>query len=262
MVNSWQKYTIICIYAKKTVLLQAKSAKMTILSIETSTSVCSAALSVNGKTIASRIHRDGANHARLLPVYIDELLTELKSRALVLGAVALSEGPGSYTGLRIGASTAKGLCYGYSIPLIPIATTEVLCAALAAKHPLKEGDYLIPMIDARRMEVYTALYQIQNGSFVPKTNITAAIIDSEQAIPFGDGQNYIFGDGAATCKDILSKNADFIDTIVPNAAEMGQLALRYLQNDSTRVSDADIAYYEPFYLKEFIAAKSHVKGLV
>ena len=139
MVNSWQKYTIICIYAKKTVLLQAKSAKMTILSIETSTSVCSAALSVNGKTIASRIHRDGANHARLLPVYIDELLSELKSRALVLGAVALSEGPGSY-----------------------------------------------PMIDARRMEVYTALYQIQNGSFVPKTNITAAIIDSEQAIPFGD----------------------------------------------------------------------------
>ena len=215
--------------------MQAKSAKMTILSIETSTSVCSAALSVNGKTIASRIHRDGANHARLLPVYIDELLTELKSR---------------------------GLCYGYSIPLIPIATTEVLCAALAAKHPLKEGDYLIPMIDARRMEVYTALYQIQNGSFVPKTNITAAIIDSEQAIPFGDGKNYIFGDGAAKCKDILSKNADFIDTIVPDAAEMGQLALRYLQNDSTRVSDADIAYYEPFYLKEFIAAKSHVKGLV
>ena len=101
---------------------------MTILSIDTSTRVCSAALSVDGTTIASRINREDGNHARQLPVFVDELLAELRQRGLSLDAVALSEGPGSYTGLRIGAGIAKGLCYGLHIPLIPIPTTEVLCA--------------------------------------------------------------------------------------------------------------------------------------
>ena len=153
--------------------MHAKSAKMTVLSIETSTSVCSAALSVDGQMIVSRFNREGTNHARLLPVFIEELLSELKERSLQLDAVALSEGPGSYTGLRIGASTAKGLCYGFNIPLVPIATTEVLCAALMAKHNVLDGDYLLPMVDARRMEIYTALYQVQNGVPVLQNNITA-----------------------------------------------------------------------------------------
>lgn len=242
--------------------MHAKSAKMTVLSIETSTSVCSAALSVNGQTIASRIHRDGANHARLLPVFIEELLAEMKARSLSLDAVALSEGPGSYTGLRIGASMAKGLCYGCDIPLIPIATTEVLCAALMATRQVREGDCLLPMIDARRMEVYTALYKIQDGIPVRQSDITARIVESGDSVPRGEGRNCFFGDGAAKCKELLAENADFIEDIVPDAAVMGQLAMRHIEHKKQCLKGTDLAYYEPFYLKEFIAAQSHVKGLV
>ena len=242
--------------------MHAKSAKMTVLSIETSTRVCSAALSVDGQTIASRMNREDGNHARFLSIFVKELLAELDAQSLSLDAVALSEGPGSYTGLRIGASTAKGLCYGYDIPLIPIATTEVLCASLMAQRGLQDGDYLLPMIDARRMEVYTALYQIRNGRPVLQNDIAAKVIDSAEALEYGNGRNIFFGDGAAKCKDILSKNADFIDDIVPDAADMGLLALQHMQDARTCRTATDLAYYEPFYLKEFIAAQSHVKGLV
>ena len=241
--------------------MHAKSAKMTILSIETSTSVCSAALSVDGQTIASRINRENTNHARFLSIFVKELLDELKQRTLTLDAVALSEGPGSYTGLRIGASTAKGLCYGYDIPLIPIATTEVLCASLMAKNEVQDGEWLLPMIDARRMEVYTALYRLQNGVPVLQGDIAAKVIESAESLKYGQGRNLFFGDGAAKCKDLLAEKADFIGDIVPDAADMGPLAERYWQEKKV-VEGKDLAYYEPFYLKEFIAAQSHVKGLV
>ena len=241
--------------------MHAKSAKMTILSIETSTSVCSAALSVDGQTIASRINRENTNHARFLSIFVKELLDELKQRTLTLDAVALSEGPGSYTGLRIGASTAKGLCYGYDIPLIPIATTEVLCASLMAKNKVQDGEWLLPMIDARRMEVYTALYRVQNGVPVLQGDIAAKVIESAESLEYGQGRNVFFGDGAAKCKDLLAEKADFIGDIVPDAADMGPLAERYWQEKKV-VEGKDLAYYEPFYLKEFIAAQSHVKGLV
>ena len=241
--------------------MHAKSAKMTILSIETSTSVCSAALSVDGQTIASRINRENTNHARFLSIFVKELLDELKQRTLTLDAVALSEGPGSYTGLRIGASTAKGLCYGYDIPLIPIATTEVLCASLMAKNEVQDGEWLLPMIDARRMEVYTALYRVQNGVPVPQGDIAAKVIESAESLEYGQGRNLFFGDGAAKCKDLLAEKAESIGDIVPDAADMGPLAERYWQEKKV-VEGKDLAYYEPFYLKEFIAAQSHVKGLV
>ena len=241
--------------------MHAKSAKMTILSIETSTSVCSAALSVDGQTIASRINRENTNHARFLSIFVKELLDELKQRTLTLDAVALSEGPGSYTGLRIGASTAKGLCYGYDIPLIPIATTEVLCASLMAKNEVQDGEWLLPMIDARRMEVYTALYRVQNGVPVLQGDIAAKVIESAESLKYGQGRNLFFGDGAAKCKDLLAEKADFIGDIVPDAADMGPVAERYWQEKKV-VEGKDLAYYEPFYLKEFIAAQSHVKGLV
>ena len=241
--------------------MHAKSAKMTILSIETSTSVCSAALSVDGQTIASRINRENTNHARFLSIFVKELLDELKQRTLTLDAVALSEGPGSYTGLRIGASTAKGLCYGYDIPLIPIATTEVLCASLMAKNEVQDDDWLLPMIDARRMEVYTALYRVQNGVPVLQGDIAAKVIESAESLEYGQGRNVFFGDGAAKCKELLAEKADFIGDIVPDAADMGPLAERYWQEKKV-VEGKDLAYYEPFYLKEFIAAQSHVKGLV
>ena len=241
--------------------MHAKSAKMTILSIETSTSVCSAALSVDGQTIASRINRENTNHARFLSIFVKELLDELKQRTLTLDAVALSEGPGSYTGLRIGASTAKGLCYGYDIPLIPIATTEVLCACLMAKNEVQDGEWLLPMIDARRMEVYTALYRLQNGVPVLQGDIAAKVIESAESLEYGQGRNLFFGDGAAKCKDLLAEKAEFIGDIVPDAADMEPLAEKYWQEKKV-VEGKDLAYYEPFYLKEFIAAQSHVKGLV
>ena len=132
---------------------------MTILCIETSTQVCSAAVTIGGVPVAERVCREGANHAQMLPVFVEELLAEVKAKGLRIEAVALSEGPGSYTGLRIGTSTAKGICYGLDVPLIPVQTLQVLCVVAASVQPIEHTDvYLCPMIDARRMEVYTAVY--------------------------------------------------------------------------------------------------------
>ena len=231
---------------------------MVVLSIETSTSVCSAAISVDGITKLSRINREGTNHAKMLPIYIKELLDEAATNGLKLDAVALSEGPGSYTGLRIGASTAKGLCYGLNIPLIPIATTEVLCAACTANDQLPMTNYrLLPMLDARRMEVYTDW----NG-------IRALIIDETTAAEIkasatAEQPIYYFGDGAEKCKPLLeSDNVHFVADIVPDAAVMGKLAEQKFNEPTTRRTEQELAYYEPFYLKDFVAAPSHVKGLI
>ena len=132
---------------------------MTILCIETSTSVCSAAICKDGAPIKQCINYEGSNHARLLPLYIDELLTLAREQGLTIDAVALSEGPGSYTGLRIGTSTAKGLCYGLNIPLIPVPTLEILVEAAKEQSSISnlQSSIMIPMIDARRMEVYTQI---------------------------------------------------------------------------------------------------------
>ena len=232
---------------------------MTILSIDTSTRVCSAALSVDGTTIASRINREDGNHARQLPVFVDELLAELRQRGLSLDAVALSEGPGSYTGLRIGAGIAKGLCYGLHIPLIPIPTTEVLCAG-AKKNLSPTASNLSPLIDARRMEVYTALYDSQ---LQPLTDIQAVVISNDQRLTTNDQLPvYFFGDGAEKCRPILESDTwHFIPDIVPDAANMAALAEKKFHEPTTRRTEQELAYYEPFYLKEFVAAQSHVKGL-
>lgn len=231
---------------------------MTIISIETSTSVCSVAVSVDGITQLSRINRDGANHAKLLPVYIKELLDETSARGWHIDAVSLSEGPGSYTGLRIGASTAKGLCYGLNVPLIPIPTTEVLCASVQCQS---STDRYLPMIDARRMEVYTALY---DADIKPLTPIQAVVLDNKDNLSTFNVQHstYYFGDGAEKARPILeSDNWHFIPDIVPDAAYMGALAEKKFNEPATRKSVTELAYYEPFYLKQFVAAPSHVKGL-
>ena len=216
---------------------------MTILCIETSTSVCSAAVCKDGSLIKQCINYEGSNHARLLPMYIEELLSFAREQHLSIDAVALSEGPGSYTGLRIGASTAKGLCYGLNVPLIPVPTLEVLCEASGVKQ-----GRLIPMIDARRMEVYTMM----DGE--PK----AVVVENEDSLYAGDEEVYYFGDGAAKCQPVLTKpNWHYIPDIVPEAQYVGALA----ESGKRKVESVDLAYYEPFYLKEFIAAQSHVKGL-
>ena len=227
---------------------------MTILCIETSTQVCSAAVTIGGEPKAERVWREGANHARLLPVFVEELLSEVKAKGLRIEAVALSEGPGSYTGLRIGTSTAKGICYGLDVPLIPVQTLQVLCVAAASAAPVACRDvYLCPMIDARRMEVYTAVYDADLQVVEP---VQAKVVEDGGWLP--EGEVLYFGDGAAKCQEVLKGvgSARFIEGIVPEAKYMGVLA-----EQGKRLSGKEIAYYEPYYLKEFVAAPSHVKGL-
>ena len=221
---------------------------MTILCIETSTSVCSAAICKGGVPFKQCISREGSNHARLLPRYIEELLSFTREQNLSIDAVALSEGPGSYTGLRIGTSTAKGLCYGLNIPLIPVPTLDILKAA--AKEKGIEG-ILIPMIDARRMEVYTT------GE---DDRARAVVVENEASLYDGDEDVYYFGDGAAKCQSVLKKpNWHFVPDIEPLSSHLAvvieSMSVQY------RKITTDLAYYEPYYLKEFVAAPSHVKGL-
>ena len=263
---------------------------MTILCIETSTSVCSAAICKDGVPAKQCIHYEGSNHARLLPLYIDELLQYAREKGLTIDAVALSEGPGSYTGLRIGTSTAKGLCYGLNVPLIPIPTLDILCAAakrsLSSVSPqdglcsvseqsersvlCQAEPVLIPMIDARRMEVYTAIFDSESKVESRKSEeerVRAVVVENEESFftpsLLGEGRGgasyYYFGDGAAKCQAVLtSPNWHFIPGIVPEAQYMGALAENSRQS---AISNQQLAYYEPFYLKEFVAAQSHVKGL-
>jgi len=220
---------------------------MTILCIETSTSVCSAAICTDGVPGRQCISREGSNHARLLPRYIEELLSFAREQNLSIDAVALSEGPGSYTGLRIGTSTAKGLCYGLNIPLIPVPTLEVLKEA--AKERGAKG-VLIPLIDARRMEVYTT---------DANSKARAVVVENEASLYDGDEEVYYFGDGAEKCARIFTKpNWHYLPGVVPEAVF---LALTVGRLSADRRENMQIAYYEPYYLKEFVAAQSHVKGL-
>ena len=243
---------------------------MTILCIETSTSVCSAAICLDGKPYKQCICREGSNHARLLPRYIEELLRFATEQNLSIDAVALSEGPGSYTGLRIGTSTAKGLCYGMDIPLIPVPTLQVLACAAKAKMTNDQlhvnAALLCPMIDARRMEVYSVFYDYD---LQPQSSVRAVIVESENSLLSDNTSVCYFGDGAAKCTGVI-QNPDwhFVPDIVPEAQYMGILAEQIASRQASITSeqplitnDHSLAYYEPFYLKDFIAAQSHVKGL-
>ncbi len=228
---------------------------MTILNIETSTSVCSVAITHNGEPIVTRMNADGHNHAKLLPLFIEEILAECKAKGLQIDAVALSQGPGSYTGLRIGTATAKGLCYGLNVPLLPIDTLQVICAAAQAQNKQQMADaFMIPMIDARRMEVYCALYDAQGKR---QTEVEAKIIDAHAfADILADHRIAFFGDGAAKCQGVITHpNALFIDNIVPLASCMGALAEAAYQAQQF----ADVAYFDPFYLKEYQAVVSKNK---
>ena len=244
---------------------------MTIVCIETSTSVCSAAICKDGAPIKQCINYEGSNHARLLPLYIEEVLAFAREQRLDIDAVALSEGPGSYTGLRIGTSTAKGLCYGLNIPLIPVPTLEVLCEAAKERLEVRgeslEDSILLPMIDARRMEVYAAIYdsrqlnveslKLKEARAVVVENEDSLIANSQQLI--ANSQVYYFGDGAEKCSKIFTKpNWHYLPGIVPEARFLGLIVGR---PSVDRRDSKQLAYYEPYYLKEFVAAPSHVKGL-
>ena len=230
---------------------------MNILCIETSTSCCSAAICIDGVAVASKENLAGANHASELPVFVEQLLAEARANQWPIDAVALSQGPGSYTGLRIGTSIAKGLCYGMNIPLIPVDTLQILCNSVDNRYLTGDTNTIYcPMIDARRMEVYTALYD--TSTLNPLTKVTAQVIDEQSfAEELKVNKMYYFGSGADKCQSVItSSNATFIPNIVPQASFMGLLAEKAAALDVKQM-----AYYEPFYLKEFVPAPSHIKGL-
>ncbi len=221
-----------------------------ILHIETSTSVCSVSVSEDGMSVFSKEDYNGPSHAVSLGVFVDEALALVDSHAMMLDAVAVSCGPGSYTGLRIGVSMAKGVCYGRNIPLIGLPTLEVLSVPVLLYHDLPDNALLCPMIDARRMEVYAAIY---DRALHIKREISADIVDENSYLNFLDEYPvYFFGNGAEKCKDKINHpNAYFIDNIHPLAKMMFPLAEKAMANGEFK----DVAYFEPFYLKEFVATK-------
>lgn len=220
-----------------------------ILHIETSTEVCSVSVSQDGTSIFSKEDFKGPSHAVVLGVFVDEALSFIYNHAIPLDAVAVSCGPGSYTGLRIGVSMAKGICYGRNIPLIGIPTPAVMTVPVLLYEDLPEDALLCPMIDARRMEVYAAIY---DRALKVKREIGADIIDENSYAEFlAEHPVYFFGNGAAKCREkITHPNAHFLENIHPLAKWMFPLAERAMAEKDFK----DVAYFEPFYLKEFVAS--------
>lgn len=221
-----------------------------ILHIETSTEVCSVAVSQDGACIYSEEDFKGPSHATVLGVYVDEALSFIESHAIPLDAVAVSCGPGSYTGLRIGVSMAKGVCYGRGVPLIGLPTPEVMCVPVLLREELPEDALLCPMIDARRMEVYATIYDRALRAVRPTS---ADVIDENSyADLLAVRPVYFFGNGADKCRAKLTHpNAHFIENIHPLAKWMFPLAEKAMATENFK----DVAYFEPFYLKEFVASK-------
>jgi tRNA threonylcarbamoyladenosine biosynthesis protein TsaB len=222
-----------------------------ILNIETSTKSCSVAVSNDGKVIFNDEDCSGSNHNVKLGVFVDEALSFIDNHAIPLDAVAVSGGPGSYTGLRIGTSMAKGICYGRGIKLIGIPTLEVLCVpVLLQEMILEKNALLVPMLDARRMEVYS---QIFDRSLKEVREIQANVVTQDTYKEYLEkGPVYFFGDGAAKCMDIIHHpNAHLIKGIEPLAKNMLPLAEKRIAEEKFE----DVAYFVPFYLKDFVATK-------
>lgn len=223
-----------------------------ILNIETSTNVCSVAVSQDGSCIFNKEDHEGPNHAVILGVFVQEALSFIDSHAIPLDAVAVSCGPGSYTGLRIGLSMTKGICYGRDVKLIAIPTLELMCVPLLLGEKINEENALLcPMIDARRMEVYSqffdrALNEVRSISADIVENNTYDDILAQQPV-------YFFGNGAEKCHEVLTHhNAHIIEGIVPLAKNMYPLAEKRMANEQFE----DVAYFVPFYLKDFVAKEA------
>ena len=226
-----------------------------ILHIETSTHVCSVAVSQDGVLLFHEEDMEGPSHSVKCGVFVEEALSFAESHAIPLDAVAISKGPGSYTGLRIGVSMAKGVCYGRRVPLIAVPTLQVLCVPLLLYHEeLEENALLVPMIDARRMEVYSVVLDRALHEIRPTQ---ADIVEEGSYQEYLErGPVYFFGAGAATCESKRQHpNAHFIPNINPLAKYMHPLA----EQSFLRGDFQDVAYFEPYYLKEFVA--THPKKL-
>lgn len=226
---------------------------MNILLIETSAKACSVALSHDFNIEFKQETLEGPNHASVLGQFVEEALQFARKNEMMPDAVAVSAGPGSYTGLRIGVSEAKGVAFGLNIPLIGIPTLQALCCHVMfcpiLEEGMPEGGLYCPMIDARRMEVYTALYDAALQEVRP---VSAEIIDEhflEETL--AEHPVYFFGDGADKCQEVIKHpNAHFIPGIKVMASDLMALAIKRLKEGKTD----DTAYFVPFYLKDFVAA--------
>ena len=230
-----------------------------ILAIETGTDICSVGIAKDGELLSLRESDEGRDHARKVGVFVDEILKENRLDPDDLDAVAVGKGPGSYTGLRIGVSFAKGLCYGLRKPLVAVGSLDALCEVAREDYEAGilavedwERAVLCPMVDARRMEVYTQLFDAQGR---PLTEVSAEVVGEGSFAAFrGQGRPFvIFGSGARKCAGILS-DAVCVE-VTPSARGLARLAQQALDEGRTE----DIAYFEPFYLKDFVVTTSRKK---
>lgn len=229
----------------------------TILAIETSGKFCSVALIHEGLAEFNREDSTEMNHASAIGPFVDECLREARRKEWKIDAVAVSMGPGSYTGLRIGMSMAKGLCFSLDVPLIGVSTLKLLAVKAMFRNIEWEGnEILVPMIDARRMEVYTAAYNFRLDTLLAPTPMI--LTETSYDMLPTDRQIYFMGDGAAKSKEVLhNSNYHWLDNINPHAIDMTALAEKaFRENDFL-----DVAYAVPEYIKEYEAKKSGVKGL-
>lgn len=227
-----------------------------ILAIETATDICSVSLLRNNEIIALRESEGSNEHSALLTTFIDEIMKETGQQLNQLDAVAVSKGPGSYTGLRIGVSTAKGLCYALDKPLISVATLEAMAfQVIENQKEAVDGAFLCPMLDARRMEVYMAIFNSEMEEISP---VKAEIID-EDSFSGIEKKVFIFGNGGSKCTSVLANNDKiiFLPDIKASAVSVAKLALAKFRNAQFE----NMAYFEPFYLKDFVAGIPKVKGL-
>jgi tRNA threonylcarbamoyladenosine biosynthesis protein TsaB len=217
-----------------------------ILNIETATTLCSVALAESGKVISAKEANEGYTHAENLHIFIEKVLAEAGKSVKDIHAIAVGCGPGSYTGLRIGVSSAKGLAYALQIPLISVNTLQTMAAS--ARQKIAENTLLCPMLDARRMEVYTAIFD-RDLNFVKETS--ARILDEKNLDFFKMNQPVcFFGEGMPKCRTLLEAIPDavFIDNVVPSSLAMAGLSFHKFQKEQFE----DVAYFEPFYLKDFL----------
>lgn len=230
-----------------------------ILCIETGTDVCSVGIAKDGELLSLRESDEGRDHARKVGVFVDELLRETGIAPEDLDAVAVGKGPGSYTGLRIGVSFAKGLCYGLQKALVAVGSLDALAEVAREDYEAGilsvegwENAYLCPMVDARRMEVYAQVFDADGR---PQSEVSAEVIGTESFAAFrGQGRPFvIFGSGARKCADVLP-DATLVE-VTPSARGLARLAQQALDEGRT----VDIAYFEPFYLKDFVVTTSRKK---
>lgn len=230
-----------------------------ILCIETGTDVCSVGIAKDGELLSLRESDEGRDHARKVGVFVDELLRETGIAPDQLDAVVVGKGPGSYTGLRIGVSFAKGLCYGLQKPLLAVGSLDALVEVAREDYEagiISVGDWerawLCPMVDARRMEVYAQVFDVQGR---PQSGVSAEVVDAGSFAAYrNQGRPFvIFGSGARKCADVLA-GATLVD-VTPSARGLVRLAQQALDEGRTE----DVAYFEPFYLKDFVVTTTRKK---